>query len=214
MTLISVSFLGLPNNDWWWYIATSAWLNVVIWDVTFAKVGAFCVALDAVAIIYHFLQWLVAAAYWVPRCWNSQKDVLSLGGVGGGLFLWFTLLIKVNLTVCVIGTYHRPLIVLLLPFVIILPLYRTSTYFNAPFVKKWSCIWHYIVVARSITLIFISGIACVFLTTSGNPSTPSPQLCVLLVFSPFATVTTIGFAITFFVSSGVLTCRKCKCLSN
>ena len=44
-----MSFLGLPN-DWWSYIANSAWLNVVIWVVIFDAIGAVCVALDVFTV--------------------------------------------------------------------------------------------------------------------------------------------------------------------
>ena len=41
------------------------------------------------------------------------------------------------------------------------------------------------------------GITCAFLAAVGNPGTSMNHSGVLLAFSPFATVTTIGFAVFF-----------------
>ena len=52
------------------------------------------------------------------------------------------------------------------------------------------------------------GITCAYLAAVGNPGTLMNPSCVLLAFSPFATVTTIGFAVFFFCSSGASICKK------
>ena len=107
---------------------------------------------------------------------------------------------------CVMGTYHRPLIVLLLPVNMTRPLYRTST--PTPHLSKMTS--QPTLHSRTIDNreCFIPGITCAFLAASGNHGTSSIPSCVLLAFSPFATVTTIGFAVVLLRISGASTCRK------
>ena len=87
------------------------------------------------------------------------------------------------------GTYHSPLIVLLFPFMITFPLYRTST--SIP--HFWKNTSHLALHSRTTDNreYLIPGSTCAFLAPAGSPSTSMKPLCVLLIFSPFATVTSI-----------------------
>ena len=94
---------------------------------------------------------------------------------------------------CVMGAYHRPLVVPLLPFIITLPLDCTST-----------CNPHYLEFTSQLALhsctidnteCLIPGNTCAYLAFIGNSGTPMNSSCVLLTFSAFTTVTTMGFAV-------------------
>ena len=97
---------------------------------------------------------------------------------------------------CVIGTYHNPLIVLFLPRNTVLPLYRTST----PVPHLWNFISHPALLNHTIDRreCLMPGITCAFLAAAGSPGTSRKPSCVLLAFSPFATVTTMGFLVFLF----------------
>ena len=107
---------------------------------------------------------------------------------------------------CVMGTYHRPLVVLLLPFIITLPLYRTSTcnpYFPT-FTSQPAL--HSCTIDNNECL--TPGNTCAYPAFTGSSGTSMNPSCVLLTFSPFAAVTTVGFAVIVLLVRGGSTCRK------
>ena len=128
MALSMVFFLGLPRNCCW-YIASSIWPNVWVGVVTFTTNNVFLVTSDVFTVnllfptmsgCFSILSFSTVAL--------SQKSLCGLSGVGDGLFSWLYICCSgLSSLFCVIGAYHKLLIVLLLSFVIVLPAYTTSS---------------------------------------------------------------------------------------
>ena len=142
--------------------------------------------------------------------WNPKSTWVALLASSFSTFdrsLWnFTDFLGLVSSLVVIGTYHNPLIVLLLPFMITLPLYRTSTLIPyLPKITSHPALHNRTTDSREC---LIPGSTCAFLARAGRSGTSIRPSCVLLTFSPFATVTWMGFAVSFIAKIGASTCRK------
>ena len=102
--------------------------------------------------------------------------------------------------------YHNPLIVLLLPFMTTFPLYRTSTHMpHLPKITSHHALHSHTIDNREC---LIPGSKCAFLAPAGRSGTSISLSCILLTFTPFATVISMGFALSFISNTDKLTSRK------